>query len=82
MFDPTYDELVNLAAPYCDSNPENDIDAQQAIYWFAANWHGGQWTNLYHVLSASKYKPGPLESGVDSESLASIIYEAFESEIG
>jgi hypothetical protein len=69
MYDPTLDEMreylagagfyesaVNGALP---AGSELDPDAEAALYWFAADYHGGQDSNLYAALCASPFKPGP-----------------------
>jgi hypothetical protein len=38
------------------------FDIEEAIYWFAAAYHGGQWTNLYAALSTSDYTPGMFQN--------------------
>lgn len=58
--DPTHDEMVEyLTAQGC----EDEFDREEAIYWFAYAWHGGQWSNLYSALSTSSYSPGPCTMG-------------------
>ena len=50
-------------------------DREEAIYWFATKWHGGQSSPLYSVLSTSPFNPGPLSRGPESE-LAEMIVVA------
>ena len=60
MCDPTGEELRRTLArdyPYAD-----EFTTEAAIYWFANDWHSGQWSNLYSVLSTSPYKPIILET--------------------
>jgi hypothetical protein len=45
----------------------DDNDIEVAIYWFASNYHGGQWSELYSILSTSPYKPGMFSRGIKSE---------------
>lgn len=77
--DPTKQEIYEfLEGPECPWAEEalNDCFSEaEAIYWFAANYHGGQWTNLYEVLSQSKYKPGPLSNGPEIGSIGELLYE-------
>jgi hypothetical protein len=77
--DPTLDEMrAFLAEQY---GPELDeFDREEAIYWFATDWHGGQWSNLYAALCASQYKPGPMCNGPDNDTLASEAFEQLEIE--
>jgi hypothetical protein len=61
--DPTRRQLVRAIlrqfGTYRQDDPEGfRFDLESAIYWFAAHWHGGQWSNLYAVLSMSEYRPG------------------------
>lgn len=70
MFDPTLEDmLIALGNPDSD-----DADAYCAIYWFASDYHGGQASNLYSVLSTSPYSPGMCERG-PSEGYASEHYD-------
>lgn len=71
--DPTRLEMIE----YLNQQGCNSFEAEQAIYWFAHDWHGGQGSNLYSALSCSRYRPGPCEAGV-SGSLAEIAYELLE----
>lgn len=32
----------------------------QALYWFALEWHGGQFSKLYSILSTLDYRPSRL----------------------
>ena len=56
--DPTIEEMRSLLAtiPGADA-----FDREGAIYWFAADYHGGQGSNLYSALSRSQYRPGAWE---------------------
>ena len=57
--------------------PDADAsDREEAIYWFANDYHGGQWSNLYAALSTSTYRPGPSVNGPEPESQAEYLYEA------
>ena len=51
----------------------DDFDRAEAIYWFANDYHSGQASNLYSVLSTSEFSPGPIASG-PSES-AAMLYD-------
>lgn len=59
--DPT---LAGLLASL-DNPSDDDADAYCAIYWFASDYHNGQRSNLYSVLSTSPYRPGMCERGPD-----------------
>jgi hypothetical protein len=78
MNDPTRDEMLALFAALPFTDEIDDFDREEAIYWFASNWHGGQWSNLYAALSASNYKPGTIANGPEPESMSAILYEELE----
>lgn len=59
MQDPTNEEMESFLAPHADDS----FDIAESIYWFASDHHGGQWSNLYSVLSCSDYNPGPCTRG-------------------
>ena len=44
-----------------------EFSIEAAIYYFAADNYGGQGSNLYSVLSMSKYTPGMSEYGLTEE---------------
>jgi hypothetical protein len=63
-----------------------DFDIEAAIYWLASDYHGGQNSELYSILSTSEFKPGPTHSSVEDEGeIAKEIYDLlvheFASEI-
>lgn len=79
MTDPTREEmLAYLTSQY--GYDVDEFDLEEAVYWFATNWHGGQWSNLYAALCASAYRPGPLCHGPEPASMAADLYEALEAE--
>jgi len=61
MNDPTLEELMECL------RGEDEFDRAAAIYWFAHDYHSGQWSNLYSVLSTSKFKPGLTHSSIKDE---------------
>lgn len=68
--DPTHEEmndfLIAQFPPDCGEDGFDGSPYAAAIYWFCADYHGGQFTNMYSVLSTSKYRPGILEKGLPS----------------
>jgi len=44
-----------------------NFDMEAAIYWFANHYHGGQWSELYSILSTSQYNPGRMVNGPEDE---------------
>jgi len=73
--DPTRDEMRE----YLNSTPFihecDEFDIEESIYWFASDYHGGQWSNLYAALCASDYSPGPITTGCEPDSVASYLYD-------
>lgn len=60
MIDPTREDLleaIKVFDPYAD-----DFDVEEAIYWFASDFHDGQGSNLYSILSTSDYRPGACQT--------------------
>lgn len=83
MQDPTRDEmLAHLNSVVNESEEYDEIDFEQAIYWFAADYHGGQTSNLYEALSQSPYKPGMLESGCATGTPAANLFYLLVDEFG
>lgn len=73
--DPTKGEMVAFLKGNFDNY--DDFSAEEAIYWFGYNYHGGQNSNLYSALSTSQYKPSPLMNNSDElEGLSEMMYEA------
>jgi hypothetical protein len=52
----------------------DEFDIEEAIYWFATDYHGGQSSNLYSALSTSEYRPGRSSSGPEEGSMGEMIY--------
>ena len=73
--DPTKDEMFNyLHSLYGNEEGFRD-DAEVAIYWFANFYHGGQSSNLYSVLSTSRFNPGPISKGPEPHSAEKMMYD-------
>lgn len=62
--DPTKREMLNFLRNKYDKLGYDQNSAEIAIYWFAYEYNGGQWSNLYSSLSTSPYKPGRNQSDV------------------
>lgn len=73
MKDPTRKELDDAINRIPFSSEFDTLDREEAIWWFANDWHIGQSSNLYSVLSTSEFKPAPSASG--PELAAMIIYD-------
>ena len=72
--DPTREEMLTyLYAQGCDIDVD-EFDIEEAIYWFASDYHSGQASNLYSALSASPLKPGASSCGPEQDSTAADFY--------
>lgn len=60
---------------HIDVNTENYFDAAQALYWICSDWHDGQSSVMYSILSTLGYGPGMDESGPESGTEAEMIYD-------
>ena len=80
MNDPTREEMLRFLQEHTDHESGCEFNIECAIYWFAADNHGGQGSNLYSVLSASEYKPGIMERKPPRDSLASDLYDALSEQ--
>lgn len=80
--DPTKEEMVSFLEKTCGADLVDDIfDIEAAIYWFASDYHGGQSSNLYSVLSTSEFSPGSSSRGVESEGeFATTLYKCLVDE--
>lgn len=58
--------------------PADDyFDAAQGLYWYAADYHEGQSSELYSILSAQLgYKPAMGEGAPEVDSAAEWVYDA------
>ncbi len=76
--DPTKEEMMEFLKNEFRSE-FNEDDAEVAIYWFANFNHGGQWSNLYSILSTSPFNPGRMSKGPQEGSMEEIMYQSLES---
>jgi hypothetical protein len=85
MTDPTREQMLAVLREQiwslADDEDDYKFSAEAALYWFANDWHGGQDSNLYSVLSTSPYRPGVSLRDVEEEGwLANQMYEILETE--
>lgn len=78
--DPSREEMVHFLRNQFEGSEIDDFDIEEAIYWFANDWHCGQWSNLYCVLSSSSFSPGMCQTEINRESTAGLMYEMLEFE--
>ena len=56
-----------------------EFDMEAAIYYFASDYHSGQWSDLYSILSTSEFMPSRMSRGIKSESESiQMMYDALE----
>lgn len=48
-------------------NKDNYFDLAQGLYWFASDYHSGQNSILYSILSTLEYKPARSENEIDKD---------------
>lgn len=77
--DPSKEEMVAFLqnTPYRSEEGFED-SSEVAMYWFASDYHGGQNSNLYSVLSTSPYTPSRInKGGIEGEDdfIAKDLYE-------
>lgn len=56
-------------------DPEERFDKAGAAYWYAANYHEGQGSKLYELLSRNPFQPGPLARGPEPDSAEEMYYQ-------
>jgi hypothetical protein len=78
--DPTREEMITFLQTWPFINEADEFDIEEALYWFASDWHSGQWSNLYSVLSTSEYQPSPIASGIDKDSMSYQLYQELKAE--
>ena len=79
--DPTRFDLLKAGAQYLAGwglEKSSRLWAiEEAIYWFASQYHSGQWSNLFSILSTSDFKPSILANEIEDE-IAQEIYDHYE----
>ena len=74
LSDPSKDEMLEYLRNSYGNEEGFEDDAEIAMYWFANFYHGGQSSNLYSVLSTSRFSPGRSANGPEKDSLNQIMY--------
>ena len=73
-------KMMNFLKSQFGDEEEMDNEAEIAIYWFASNWHEGQASELYSILSTSPYHPGSLTSFDTEDDTVKNMYYMLEDE--
>lgn len=79
MQDPTREEMLACINADGLGGCADEFAIEEAIYWFASDWHGGQGSNLYSVLSTSEFKPGAIATGPEDFYLYDLLVAEFNS---
>lgn len=74
MRDATRDEMLDVIKSNNTINEDDVFDMEEAIYWFANDYHGGQGSDLYSALCASPFRPGAA-SNLEPGSMAERYYD-------
>ena len=75
VYDPTHDEMLAYLDTFWGSSEDGwEDEAEVAMYYFANDYHGGQWSNLYSALSTSPYSPGPVATLADEGDMPALMY--------
>ena len=74
--DPTGSELLAAAREAASTIGADELEAGEAAYWFASNFHSGQDSNLYKALAELGCRPGPTRSGPEKGSATEAVYDA------
>jgi hypothetical protein len=83
--DPTKEEMLKaLETQFGGFEGYDRFSAEAAMYWYAHDYHNGQWSNLYSVLSTSDYKPSPRISSVmdEDDEIAMAMYDTLVETFG
>lgn len=83
--DPTKQQMLTLLDnEFGGFEGMDKFSAEEAIYWYAYNHHGGQNSNLYSALSVSEYKPSPLISNIEDtdDEMSVAMYNTLVDEFG
>lgn len=75
------EEMVSFLQNHFGSEiDESDIEV--AIYYFARDYHSGQSSELYSILSTSEYRPGPMSDLESEGDMVELCYNLLEEEFG
>ncbi len=61
--------------PLADDDEKVDLfDLAEGLYWYCHDYHTGQSSDEYNVLSTLEFSPSPLATGVEEGSGAHAVY--------
>lgn len=64
--------------PGSADDESRDLAVECAAYWYASDYHSGQWSDLYAALCASLYSPGLIETGPEPGTMEADVYAWME----
>lgn len=73
MQDPTRSEMRAHLQTWPFISEADEVDIEEAIYWFAYGWHSGQYSNLYSALSTSEHRPSPIASYIPKDGISYLL---------
>jgi hypothetical protein len=74
-------DYINEAWPDANEDEKGTLfDLAAGLYWYCSDWHGGQFSDEYSIMSAQLgYNPGMSEcSAADAGESAQYVYEMLE----
>ena len=74
--DPSYEEMVDFLKKKFGGELD-DFDLNGGIYYFAADYYNGQFSNLYKAMSLSNYRPGASERGPSGFADREYVYKIY-----
>ena len=77
--DPDREQMISVLNLYTFIYECDEGDIEEALYWFSHDWHSGQFSNLYAVLSTSPFSPSRLAEGPSEDGFAMELYEELEA---
>ena len=75
--DPTREEMLEFLDKSPFRQEFDEVDVEEAIYWFASDYHSGQWSNLYSALSTSPFEPSPISGGCEDNTFYNELVSEF-----
>jgi len=82
-------ELNSLVQRLCAADTDEAaslaFDIARGLYWHCSDWHSGQWSERYSILSTMGYKPGYSETqpseDEEGDEAALYVYQMLETQM-
>lgn len=62
-----------------EADASGRFSAACALYWHCADYHEGQGSERYRIMSMLGYKPGACENGPEKDSIDELLYNELAS---